>query len=118
MVLAAVWLAGRLAMAFGSGVWVAIVDLAFLPVAAGVLLQVLIKAKSKRNYFVGALPAMLALANLFFHLAVLRCDRGRSTDGDAPCPGPGGAARDHRRRPRHPDVHLQRACAASSSGAT
>lgn len=71
MVLAAVWLAGRLAMAFGSGVWVAIIDLAFLPVAAGMLLRVLIKAKSKRNYFVGALPAMLALANLFFHLAVL-----------------------------------------------
>ena len=71
MVLAAVWLAGRLAMAFGSGAWVAIVDLAFLPVAAGMLLKVLIKAKSKRNYFVGALPAMLALANLFFHLAVL-----------------------------------------------
>lgn len=71
MVLAAVWLAGRLAMAFGSGAWVAIVDLAFLPVAAGMLLRVLIKAKSKRNYFVGALPAMLALANLFFHLAAL-----------------------------------------------
>ena len=71
MVLAAVWLAGRLAMAFGSGVWVAIIDLAFLPVAAGMLLRVLIKAKSKRNYFVGALPAMLALANLFFHLDVL-----------------------------------------------
>ncbi len=71
MVLAAVWLAGRLAMAFGSGAWVAVVDLAFLPVAAAMLLTVLIKAKSKRNYFVGALPAMLALANLFFHLAVL-----------------------------------------------
>lgn len=71
MVLAGVWLAGRLAMAFGSGAWVAIVDLAFLPVAAGMLLRVLIKAKSKRNYFVGALPAMLALANLFFHLAAL-----------------------------------------------
>ncbi|HAF56501.1 MAG TPA: short-chain dehydrogenase [Thauera sp.] len=71
MVLAAVWLAGRLAMAFGSGAWVAIVDLAFLPVAAGMLLKVLIKARSKRNYFVGALPALLALANLVFHLAAL-----------------------------------------------
>ncbi|AVR88663.1 NnrS family protein [Thauera aromatica] len=71
MMLAALWLAGRLAMAFGSGVWVAIVDLAFLPAAAAVLLRVLVKAKSTRNYFVGMLPAMLALANLFFHLAVL-----------------------------------------------
>lgn len=71
MMLAALWLAGRLAMAFGSGVWVAIVDLAFLPAAAAVLLRVLVKAKSTRNYFVGMLPAMLALANLFFHLAAL-----------------------------------------------
>ena len=71
MMLAALWLAGRLAMAFGSGVWVAIVELAFLPAAAAVLLRVLVKAKSTRNYFVGVLPAMLALANLFFHLAVL-----------------------------------------------
>ena len=71
MMLAALWLAGRLAMAFGSGVWVAIVELAFLPAAAAVLLRVLVKAKSTRNYFVGMLPAMLALANLFFHLAVL-----------------------------------------------
>lgn len=69
--LAAVWLAGRLAMAFGSGAWVAIIDLAFLPVAAGMLLRVLIKARSKRNYFVGVLPCLLALANLVFHLAVL-----------------------------------------------
>ncbi|MEZ5609027.1 MAG: NnrS family protein [Rhodocyclaceae bacterium] len=71
MVLAAVWLAGRLAMAFGSGAWVAVVDMAFLPVAAGMLLRVLVKAKSKRNYFIGVLPAVLSLANLVFHLAVL-----------------------------------------------
>ena len=70
--LAAVWLAGRLAMAFGSGAWVAVVDLAFLPVAAGMLLRVLIKGKSTRNYFVGVLPGLLALANLVFHLAVLQ----------------------------------------------
>ncbi len=69
--LAALWLAGRLAMAFGSGAWVAIVDMVFLPVAAALLLRVLIKAKSRRNYFVGVLPALLALANLVFHLAVL-----------------------------------------------
>ncbi len=69
--LAALWLAGRLAMAFGSGAWVAVVDLAFLPIAAALMLRVLIKAKSKRNYFVGMLPVMLALANLLFHLAVL-----------------------------------------------
>ena len=70
--LAGLWLAGRLAMAFGSGAWVAGVDLAFLPVAAFLLMRVLVKAKSKRNYFVGVLPGLLALANLVFHLAVLK----------------------------------------------
>ncbi|MFT3758542.1 NnrS family protein [Thauera sp.] len=70
--LAALWLAGRLAMAFGSGAWVAVIDLAFLPVAAALLLRVLVRAKSKRNYFVGVLPGLLSLANLVFHLAVLQ----------------------------------------------
>ena len=70
--LAGLWLAGRLAMAFGSGAWVAVIDFAFLPVAAFLLLRVLVKAKSKRNYFVGVLPGLLALANLVFHLAVLQ----------------------------------------------
>ncbi|ENO89956.1 NnrS family protein [Thauera linaloolentis] len=71
-VLAGLWLAGRLAMAFGSGAWVAVVDIAFLPVAAALLLRVLVRAKSRRNYFVGVLPGLLALANLVFHLAVLQ----------------------------------------------
>ena len=69
--LALLWLAGRLAMALGSGLWVAVIDVAFLPLAAAALLRVLVKAKSRRNYFVGVLPALLALANLAFHLAVL-----------------------------------------------
>ena len=67
--LAALWLAGRLAMAFGSGWWVAVVDVAFLPVAAAALLRVLIKAKSWRNYFPGLVPLLLGGANLLFHLA-------------------------------------------------
>ncbi|TVT54673.1 MAG: NnrS family protein [Azoarcus sp. PHD] len=68
--LAALWLAGRLAMAFGSGWWVAVVDVAFLPVAAALLLRVLIKARSWRNYFPGVLPLLLGAANLLFHLTV------------------------------------------------
>ncbi len=68
--LALLWLAGRLAMAFGSGLWVAVIDIAFLPIAAAALLRVLIKARSWRNYFVGVLPGLLAVANLMFHLAV------------------------------------------------
>ncbi len=68
--LAFLWLIGRLAMALGSGLWVAIADLAFLPVATALLLRVLIKSGNWRNYFVGALPGLLALANLVFHLAL------------------------------------------------
>lgn len=66
--LAALWLAGRVAMLLGSGWWVAVIDLAFLPIAAGLLMRVLVKAKSRRNYFVGLLPILLAKANLLFHL--------------------------------------------------
>lgn len=68
--LAALWLAGRVAMAAGSGWWVAVLDIAFLPVAAAALLRVLLKARSWRNYFVGVLPCLLGVANALFHLAV------------------------------------------------
>lgn len=67
--LAALWLAGRLAMIAGDGVVVAAVDLAFLPVAAIALGRVLVKARSKRNYFLLVMLAALTLANLVFHLA-------------------------------------------------
>lgn len=69
--LAGVWLAGRLAMAFGSGPWAAAVDLAFLPLAAFALARVLVKARSTRNYFLPALLVLLTLGNLAFHLAQL-----------------------------------------------
>lgn len=68
--LVALWLAGRLGMAFGSGLWVAVIDIAFLPVSAVLLLRVLVRANSRRNYMVGVLPGLLALSNLCFHLAV------------------------------------------------
>lgn len=68
--LAAVWLAGRLAMALGTGWWVAVIDILFLPIAAAALLRVLVKANSRRNYFIGVLPGLLALSNLCFHLAL------------------------------------------------
>lgn len=65
-----VWLAGRLAMAVGAGWWVALIDFLFLPLATVALLRVLVKANSRRNYFIGVLPGLLALSNLCFHLAV------------------------------------------------
>ncbi len=69
--LAALWLAGRLAMGFGAGPLAALVDAAFLPVCAAVFFVVLLRAKSKRNYFIGALLSVLSLANIAFHLAQL-----------------------------------------------
>lgn len=69
--LAALWLAGRLAMIADEGALVAAIDLAFLPVAAVALGRVLVKARSKRNYFLLVMLAALTLANLVFHLARL-----------------------------------------------
>lgn len=67
--LAAVWLAGRFAMAFGGGAIAAAIDLAFLPAAAIALARVLLRASSKRNYFLVVLLTLLTAANLAFHLA-------------------------------------------------
>lgn len=73
--LVALWLAARLLMAFPMGLpgWlVAAVDLAFLPLVAGVMAQLVIAGKRWRNLlFVPAL-ALLTLANLLMHLGVLK----------------------------------------------
>lgn len=70
--LAGLWLAGRFAMLLSAGAWVALVDAAFLPVAAVVLAKLLWRAnQSRHNYFVPVLLGALALANLCFHLARL-----------------------------------------------
>ena len=67
--LAALWLVGRVGMAFDSGIIASIFDMLFLPLAATALARVLIKAKSQRNYFVPVMLSVLSLANLLFHLA-------------------------------------------------
>lgn len=68
-VLVAAWLAGRLAMWWYSpvAVWV---DLLFLPLVAGVLLRVLVKAGNRRNYFLLVLLAVLTACNALFHASV------------------------------------------------
>jgi len=65
------WLAGRAAMLAGAGVAAAAIDLAFLPAVAVALGRVLIKAGSRRNYFVLVMLAALTGANLLFHGRVL-----------------------------------------------
>lgn len=73
--LVALWLAARILMAFPMGLpgWlIAAVDVAFLPLVAGVMAQLVIAGKRWRNLlFVPAL-ALLALANLLMHVGVLK----------------------------------------------
>jgi len=76
--LALAWLAGRGAMLFAgdassaqSGALLRAAEAAFLPIAAGVLLRVLMRAGSRRNYPIVAILALLALANSAFHAAAL-----------------------------------------------
>lgn len=72
--LAALWIAGRLAMALGDGAWgtlVAFIDCAFLPICAAVFVSVVLRSHSRANYFIAGLLSVLALANLCFHLARL-----------------------------------------------
>lgn len=65
--LAALWLAGRLAMLMAPPWLAALVDLAFLPLAGLALGRVLIRAGSRRNYFVLVMLAALTLANALVH---------------------------------------------------
>lgn len=69
--LAALWLAGRIALLASNGMAAALVDVLFLPAAAIGLGQVLIRAKNRRNYFMLGILGALSLANLSFHLARL-----------------------------------------------
>lgn len=68
--LAALWLAGRVALLFSASPWAAAIDIAFLPISAFLFVRVLVRAGSKRNYAIGGILSALGLANLMFHLAV------------------------------------------------
>ena len=70
--LAALWLAGRIALLVSHGVLAAFIDVLFLPVAAVLLGRVLVRAGNRRNYFILLILGALALANVVFHLARLQ----------------------------------------------
>ena len=67
--LALLWLAGRAAMLLAPGVPALLVDGLFLPLCAVAFGRVLVQARSKRNYPVCGILALLSLANLLFHAA-------------------------------------------------
>ncbi|RUO20717.1 NnrS family protein [Aliidiomarina haloalkalitolerans] len=73
-ILTAVWLAGRLLMLFGGGLpqWlVALVDLAFLPLAAILFGVIVIKAGQTRNLFFVPVLLLLTLCNALMHAGVI-----------------------------------------------
>jgi uncharacterized protein involved in response to NO len=69
--IAALWIAGRAAMFAAPEQVAAIVDLAFLPVAAWPLYSVFKRSNNKRNMFLIGLLGLLALANAIFHASLL-----------------------------------------------
>lgn len=69
--IAALWIAGRVAMLGLDPLPAATIDLAFLPVAAWPLYRVLKKSGNKRNMFLVGLLALLTIANAAFHACVL-----------------------------------------------
>ncbi|SAK67189.1 NnrS family protein [Caballeronia temeraria] len=61
------WLAGRVLVWSGPVLPAAIVDSAFLPVAATLLLRVLVKAGNRRNYFIAVVLLAFGALNAAFH---------------------------------------------------
>ncbi|MFV0514453.1 MAG: NnrS family protein [Jhaorihella sp.] len=73
--LAAIWLAGRIAMALSGwlpGLLVAVADLSFLAVLALVLAREIVAGKNWRNLKVVGLVVLLLLGNAVFHLEFMR----------------------------------------------
>jgi uncharacterized protein involved in response to NO len=69
--LALLWLSARIAALSGPAVLYAVLDLALLPLVAGILARLLLRAKNYRNLPLALILALLATANLAFHLAAL-----------------------------------------------
>jgi uncharacterized protein involved in response to NO len=68
--LAALWLAGRVAMLSGPGPAAAAIDVAFLPAVAWFLWRPLQQVRNRNRFFVGIL-LVLAVVNAMFHLTHL-----------------------------------------------
>lgn len=69
--LAALWLAARIAAIVGPYALYAVLDLVLLPVVAAVLIDVLVRARNRRNLALAGILLLLSLTNLCFHLAVI-----------------------------------------------
>jgi uncharacterized protein involved in response to NO len=69
--LALLWLGARVASVTGPYAVYAVLDMALLPIVAAILVTLLLRARNYRNLPIGLILALLAGANLVFHLAVL-----------------------------------------------
>lgn len=69
--LAGLWIAGRVAMLSGVPLLAAVIDIAFLPLAAWPLFVVLRKSGNKRNMFLVGLLALMTGANAAYHASIL-----------------------------------------------
>jgi uncharacterized protein involved in response to NO len=69
--LALLWVAARLAAVAAPYAVYAVLDVALLPLVAGILLRVLLKSGNKRNIPLIAILVLMSLANLVFHLAAV-----------------------------------------------
>ncbi len=69
--LALLWLAARLASVLGPYMAYALLDLALLPVVAGILVNILLRSRNYRNLALALMLVLLASANLVFHLALM-----------------------------------------------
>lgn len=69
--LALLWLAARLAALLAPYAVYAVLDVLLLPLVAAILVELLLRARSRRNLPLGLVLVLLALANLAFHGAVL-----------------------------------------------
>lgn len=69
--LALLWLGARIAALAGPGVLYAVLDMALLPLVAGIFARLLLRAKNYRNLPLALILSLLAAANLVFHLATL-----------------------------------------------
>ena len=69
--LALLWLAARVSAVVGPYPLYAVLDLALLPLVAGILARLLLRARNYRNLPLALILGLLAVANLCFHLTLM-----------------------------------------------
>lgn len=70
--LALLWLAARITAVTGPYPVYAVLDVVLLPLVAALLINVLIRARNHRNLPLAGILILMALANLAFHVAIMR----------------------------------------------